>query len=396
MQKNILILNNIIPFPLTHGNALRVYHLSRELARYHNLFLASFNYNKESYNLLNRKNLYKEIIFFEKNNNKQSFIRHMYLTAGHLYKKHMPGFYFDVVEKLQEYIKEKRITHVISITLKLAEFMDELKNVIKIVDDYDCATLTLLRKKSAIKNNYIEAIKHARQLWRIRNQESRLTRKYDCITTISPVDADVLRKLNKDAPDRIHVIPNGINPELICVPQGGSEIPNSIAFWGALDFLPNISAVKHFYENVYSEYLEQAGVKWYIVGPNPPEWLAEIGGKHEKIIVTGFVDDLFGLVSRIPIMINPMIMGAGLKNKVLEAFALERLVISSPMGIEALAAEPGEHYIPAEGALDWAKAVIEHLENDRHRKRIARQARLLALEKYTWDLAGIKLNSLIQ
>lgn len=65
--------------------------------------------------------------------------------------------------------------------------------------------------------------------------------------------------------------------------------------------------------------------------------------EHDNIVVTGEVADLFALIARIPIVINPMRSGGGLKNSVLESMALERLVISNRLGIEAVDAVRDVH-----------------------------------------------------
>jgi glycosyltransferase involved in cell wall biosynthesis len=94
-------------------------------------------------------------------------------------------------------------------------------------------------------------------------------------------------------------------------------------------------------------------------------------------------------------MINPMRTGSGLKNKVLEAFALERLVISNDMGMEALCAIKDRHYIQAEGPDQFAKEILKYSRLTAARRCIGQNARKLVLENYTWDKIGERYLNLI-
>ena len=155
-----------------------------------------------------------------------------------------------------------------------------------------------------------------------------------------------------------------------------------------MSFKPNYSAIQYFYKNIFAPYLAAEGITWYIIGRDADEWISGLAEDHDNIVVTGFIDDLFGFVKRIPVTVNPMIMGSGLKNKVLEAFALKRTVISTTMGVEAIEATPGEHYVLADDPQKFAEAVVYYLGNPQQRKAIGDHARSLVMEKYTWSVVG--------
>jgi glycosyltransferase involved in cell wall biosynthesis len=201
--------------------------------------------------------------------------------------------------------------------------------------------------------------------------------------------------LSRNKHERIINIPNGVSPEIVHYDFKGEEIPNSIGFWGALDTLPNSTAVHFFYNEIFSKYLRHKGISWYIIGKNPDDKMIELGKRHKNIIITGFVDDLYSLVSRIPIMINPMQTGGGIKNKVLEAFALERLVISNEMGMEAINAKRGVHYIYAEEPKEFAEEIMKYAKSVHARLGIGHEARRFVLENFTWEKIGEKYLDLI-
>jgi glycosyltransferase involved in cell wall biosynthesis len=225
-------------------------------------------------------------------------------------------------------------------------------------------------------------------LRRTRVQEARLSEWADAVTTISPVDAARLRVLARTRDPAITVVPNGVADVLLTRGFEEEELPNTIAFWGVLNFEPNLTAVWHFYRNVFVPYLRNRGIVWYIIGPHPSADLLRLGEQDSSVRVTGFVEDLYGLASKIPVMVNPMIMGSGLKNKALEAFALRRTVVSTGLGMEAIRAVDGMHFLQADTPLTFADAIISALQSPSDRLKIGNAARQLVLREYTWATVG--------
>ena len=74
--------------------------------------------------------------------------------------------------------------------------------------------------------------------------------------------------------------------------------------------------------------------------------------EHPNVHFHGFVDDLFSL-PRKRRMVNPMIEGSGLKNKVLEALAIYLPVVSTHMGVEAINGKEGRHFLVADDPEIW-------------------------------------------
>lgn len=84
-------------------------------------------------------------------------------------------------------------------------------------------------------------------------------------------------------------------------------------------------------------------------------------------------------------MVNPMVSGSGQKTKVLEAFALNIAVVSTPLGMESIeGAIAGTHYLGADDPEEFAKSIQSLLNDELKRSTVAENARKLLLEKFTW------------
>ena len=94
-------------------------------------------------------------------------------------------------------------------------------------------------------------------------------------------------------------------------------------------------------------------------------------------------------------MVNPMVEGSGLKNKVLEAFALGIPVVSTCLGVEGIDVEPGTHCAVSDSPKEFASAVLGFLDSEDEARRISQAARALVVDSYSWQRAGSMLLGVI-
>lgn len=396
---NILIFNFITPFPENlNGNTIRVLPLSRELAKKHTLFLFTLDLNHKKYSKLKKTGIYEKILQMSPPTGCKTPLRYFFPLRGSQTRVALPKEYQRILTGLKRVINEWHIDLIIAHTSRLAEYVESIKSIPVILDVIDSASLVNKRSVKYGPTNKrigIKQIINNIYLARIRYMESHLTDSFSYIITASKADRNHLRSMTSHSPANIVDIPNGVSDALISPPSACEEIKNAIGFWGVLDFPPNYSAIRFFYENVFFTHLKDKEVLWYIIGKNADDWIKSIAKRHDNIILTGYVEDLFALAARIPIVVNPMQMGSGVKNKVLEAFALKRTVISNAMGIEALPAEKGYHYIAAEKPIEFAQNILNLLPEKTKRDEIGEHARNFILSKYRWNKIGSVFSNLV-
>jgi glycosyltransferase involved in cell wall biosynthesis len=393
---NLLVLNGSVPFPAHYtGNATRLFPLCTELSKRYNLYLAVFEDDPERLNRLRQTNVFKDILVIPQSKRAKNIWRYLFLRSGHSDRRSRPGYHKRNVGLLKDFATKNQVDLVLS--FGQSEYGASFSGYPKIIDETDCLTLTLQRAYSHMHNSLslLQRLEFKARIYNAIYRERDLTKQFDFVTTISPADRAALAQVNRQNQDRIVVVPNGVRREFfMSEPEDRDEL-EAVAFWGALYFSPNREAIRFFYEDAYLKYLQNSEVKWFIIGSNQDEIIAEMGRKHKNIVVTGFVDNLPGLVSRIPIMINPMKTGSGLKNKVIEAFALGKLVISTEMGVQGLEARDGVHYVQADTGQEFAQAISHFLLSRGERKKIAGNARRLVAERYTWEKVSEGFHQLI-
>jgi glycosyltransferase involved in cell wall biosynthesis len=90
----------------------------------------------------------------------------------------------------------------------------------------------------------------------------------------------------------------------------------------------------------------------------------------------------------------PLLYGAGIQNKVLEAMACGTPVVATSQATAALAAEPGRDLLVAEGAPALARALLSLLDSPEERERMGRAGRAFVEEHHSWPGAAARFEAL--
>jgi glycosyltransferase involved in cell wall biosynthesis len=121
-----------------------------------------------------------------------------------------------------------------------------------------------------------------------------------------------------------------------------------------------------------------------IVGQRPHTRL-NVLQDDPSIIITGSVEDARPYIVSASVVVIPLRMGGGTRLKLLEAFALQAPIVSTPLGAEGFEVASGRELLLADEAGSFARSIVE-LINDRARaNRLGQAGRSLAVERYDWQ-----------
>ncbi len=144
-------------------------------------------------------------------------------------------------------------------------------------------------------------------------------------------------------------------------------VQNRIMFYGAMARPENYLSAMWFIEHVMPA-LKKDGVEFVIVGSNPPELLKLAAEKYNgnaensKITVTGFVPEVDDYFATSMFLVAPLVLGAGIKVKIIEAMSAGMPVLTNDIGIEGIDAEDGRDYIRCTAPGDYINAIHKILE----------------------------------
>jgi glycosyltransferase involved in cell wall biosynthesis len=212
---------------------------------------------------------------------------------------------------------------------------------------------------------------------------------YRRVVVLTPRDAAVLARLNPRY--RLAVIPNGIDPACFAPSPGApTREAGTIVFTGNYEYPPNAEAARWLAEAVFPRVRARVpGARLLLVGHAPTPAMHAASTRTPGITVTGRVADLRPYLERAALFAAPLRVGAGIKNKVLEAMAMGCPVIGTPLAFDGIgpsdAAAPAYALFSARpDAEAEADAIVRLLANEAERAALAERARALIAARYTW------------
>lgn len=206
-------------------------------------------------------------------------------------------------------------------------------------------------------------------------------RRYDRLFVCSPIERD--RILEAGLHPSPEVLPN-VAPSAAAQP-GEPHDGFRFLFVGNLGYAPNADAVLHFCRDILPRVRAgaPARVTFDVVGAGAPRDLAETAGAFPGVRLLGRVDDLAPVYAGVDAVVVPLRAGGGTRIKVLEAFAHLRPVVSTPEGIEGIAALDGTHALVAEGPEAFAEACARLVRESALRSALSANALNLVNSCYT-------------
>ena len=394
---NILLLSPVIPYPLHDGLRLRIYNLFKLLSANYQIDLLCFVENeidKEEYlTKLNKLFQKTQIVYHTpawKNKPRGGF--HNLINL----------FYFDIGLKKESTVMCSKLTRAINNNkydliycsgIEMIPYLDGYNNIPIVVDMVDSLTLPIYRDFK-ISKNILEKLRCLKRLFIMRQWERKYLSKCKKIIVVAGKDADSIRKGHSNL--KIEIIPNGVDTSFFISKQDMQNGP-SLLFTGVMNFSPNEQAMLYFVQSIFPQLQNQhPNIILNIVGKSPTPEIMQLNTLNKQINVTGFVDDIRPYFEKSSIYICPMISGAGIKNKLLEAFAMEKAVVATTLACEGIETIHGKHLLIAQNADDFIKYVSELLKDVKLRQELGKNARRLVEEKYSWAAQANKLDNLLK
>ena len=166
--------------------------------------------------------------------------------------------------------------------------------------------------------------------------EARLINRLDHVLTFSQKDATLLENLGVSTSMEV------IEP-LVRMSEATARAPKEpvVTFTGALFRPVNSESIRWFLDAVWPTIeMRVPEAKLVIAGASPPEWL--VGRRSATTVVTGYIEDLDAVYRDSSLFVAPLIAGAGVKFKVLDAMASGLAVVATPIAAEGIVEEAGE------------------------------------------------------
>jgi glycosyltransferase involved in cell wall biosynthesis len=397
----ILVISPRPPYPLHGGFEVRVYPLFRELSRRNDLTLLCRTYRDLDTNTIEKlDSVFSHVEMFrvqklqpEDRRRRSIFSRLTHLVAP-------PPEYHDTstyCEELDISIKQKLesgefdIVQVLGLNM-MRYFTDFEKYaaVCDAVDDYSLFCYRTIWKQTRAADK----IRFFMEWIATRRFEGRYVSRFKEVVLVSPVDARVMKSVCPSA--KVSIIPNGVDSDFFKPGCTGTDRP-IVVFTGVMDYEPNVTGALYFIESILPQVQKSVpGVSFKIVGRDPDPKLVELSHRLPNVEVTGFVEDMRPHFDEALVYVSPLRSGAGIKNKILEAWSMGKPVVATRMSCDGLSYEDGHDILIADKPAEFADAVVRLLIDPELRSRLGQNGRQRVVNQYSWRVQAERFQTIYE
>lgn len=270
--------------------------------------------------------------------------------------------------------------------LSLQDGISSMAMKIPIVwDSVDCISW-LFSQSAQLNQSSFGRIINRLELSRTRNFERMLVRKFRHIMVTSKKDRDAFAALAPDAgcDEKITIIPTGVDLERF-FPGNLERDPATLVVSGKMSYHANIRMVTHLMENIMPRvWSHKPEVRVLVVGKDPPPKVKAFSA-DPRVEVTGYVPEITPYLQRATIAVAPLLYGAGIQTKVIEAMACQTPVITSSYGNSGVGAIPGEGLLVADQKDEFANYILDLLNHPERSRLLGEAGRKFVEARYNWE-----------
>lgn len=212
--------------------------------------------------------------------------------------------------------------------------------------------------------------------------ERRILARTACFVTTGFADEAFLKSLAPSA----HVCRIGNGTDLIHEPPvQPADDGRTIGFHGGMTWEPNRETAEHLAGPIAAALAGLPGpqLRIRLAGRPMPATVQACDGIN-GVEICGFVDDIRDWLASLTLYVMPMYLGAGVKNKLIEAMAAGIPVLTNARGAEALPAQARQAVAIAGSDAEIARATRALLARPEELARMRRDGRAYALRHFDW------------
>ena len=375
----IFVLLPRIPWPLEKGDKLRAFNQIKQLAQNNEVVLCALNDKKA-----NKEDAFKalqpyciSVTFIDISklsilfNIIKAFFKGLPLQCGYFYNKKTHN-------KIKSLIEKHKPDMLFGQLLRVAEYIRHEKTP-KTIDYQDVFSIGM-KRRSEIASFYKKPFFNM-EYNRLRRYEHDIFNDFDVKTIISAQDRNLIDHERKD---EILIVPNGVDHEYY-TPQE-CEKKYDIVFTGNMAYAPNVNAVEYLANHILPLVWKQLPeTKLYIAGATPDPRVKKVAS--EKIIISGWIDDMRDAYAQSRIFIAPMRIGTGLQNKLLEAMSMRLPCITTTLANNPLGAEIDKEILVGNNEHELAQHIITLLTDKEKANTLAQSGYDFVRRVYDWSEA---------
>ena len=382
-RRRVAVLSPYFPYPLSHGGAVRIYNLLREIAREFDVELLAFTDGGAEPDTAAILDFCARVALVEKPRYREP--RWSSLLPPEVHEFRSPAMRQALAQERRAFGFERLQVEY----TQLAEYGGD------VLVEHD-VTFDLFGQIARRAQGAPRTLGAWWDWFRWRRFETRAVGRYRRVVAMSRKDAELL-----GAPRSAAVIENGVDMARF---QGEPEQPGErLLFIGSFRHFPNVAAYQFFTGQVWPLLREKFPRMTVTVVCGPDHltyWRAFTDSPEphpdKRIRMLGFIADVRPLYIEANLVIVPTTVSAGTNVKVLEAMAMRRAVVSTTPGCAGLGLLHGHSVWVADTPEAFAAGVATLIADPQRRDQIASAAHGHAARNFDWAAIGEKQRELLR
>jgi glycosyltransferase involved in cell wall biosynthesis len=223
----------------------------------------------------------------------------------------------------------------------------------------------------------------------VKEKELSVMRKTDATILLNQVEVELIGELVPSV--KTFMLP--LTQEVPGCRKGYHERKN-LVFLGGFNHLPNVDAVKYFCAEIMPILRERLpGVKFLVVGSNPPAELFEYA--REDVEIVGFVSNLDAIFDSCRVSVAPLRFGAGMKGKIVTSLSYGVPCVTTTIGSEGMALTPEVNILVGDSPTSFAAAVIESYSSQALWERLSTAGVHFARSNFSPEVVERKIQDML-
>jgi GT2 family glycosyltransferase/glycosyltransferase involved in cell wall biosynthesis len=370
----VLIASCYLPFPLSHGGAVRMYNLMRRAALDFDQVLVAFSTKLEAVpqELLD---ICAEVVVVQAMGSHDQALTGRPQVVEEFDRPEFHAALRQTIRKHEPSIVQLEFT-------QLAAYAQDCAPAKSVLVEHDITLDLYAQLRKTSKDWEIER-EHSK--WVAFEQEA--WREVDCVITMSEKDKQMVTGAR-----RVEPLINGVDLDRFRPAQQDETEPGRLLFIGSFAHLPNVLALDWFLREVWPRIQDVKPLLHIIAGRNPEVYL-ERYKDHAKpdlsqpgILLESFVSDVRPAYRKASVVVAPLLASAGTNIKIMEAMAMGKAIVTTPGGINGLELEEGKVVRVAKTGEEMAAEILDLTRHVMKRINLERAARHAAERDFDWDV----------